>query len=204
MRGSRGCGARYPVLAMSGGGGRAREYRLLAHDRSPLPLLPQIEYLLDGCLPDDLSACLVFSASQLRRLQARVDELEEEKAGLRAAHKELRRQHAALLRDKADKEARVAELEARAHDVQMLKFGQVIDLELLDRVSSSRGTEELREDLKKQVRPDWVMGWGRGYGHVSDRCGATACGGIAGHDGSEHAHGLPTRLNRIGVGVPSR
>nr|A8J1V4.1 RecName: Full=Cilia- and flagella-associated protein 44 [Chlamydomonas reinhardtii] len=110
----------------------------------------QIEYLLDGCLPDDLSACLVFSASQLRRLQARVDELEEEKAGLRAAHKELRRQHAALLRDKADKEARVAELEARAHDVQMLKFGQVIDLELLDRVSSSRGTEELREDLKKQ------------------------------------------------------
>lgn len=47
--------------------------------------------------------------------------------------------------------SQVAELEARAHDVQMLKFGQVIDLELLDKVSSSRGTEDLKEELKKQA-----------------------------------------------------
>jgi hypothetical protein len=46
----------------------------------------------------------------------------------------------------------VSELEGRAHDVQMLKFGQVIDLELLDKVSSSRGTEDLKEELRKQVR----------------------------------------------------
>jgi hypothetical protein len=52
----------------------------------------------------------------------------------------------------------VSELEARAYDVQMLKFGQVIDLELLDKVSSSRGTEELKEELRKQVG-GWVGGW---------------------------------------------
>lgn len=171
-----------------------------------LVLLTQIEYLVDGRLPDDLSAGLVFSNNQLARLRRRVDvsvsfplpvicsiikrrplrtslmghtvagaepqlcdisccvgaaapigdirgggssqlpycahslslihalcpvclaghqELEEEKAALRARHKGLRREHAALLRDKAAKEARVAELERRAHDVQMLKFGQV-------------------------------------------------------------------------------
>ncbi len=33
---------------------------------------------------------------------------------------------------------------------QMLKFGQVIDLELLDKVSSSRGTEDLKEDMRRQ------------------------------------------------------
>ncbi|EFJ51830.1 hypothetical protein VOLCADRAFT_103323 [Volvox carteri f. nagariensis] len=110
----------------------------------------QVEYLIDGCLPDDLSAALVFSATQLRRLQRRVDELEDEKAALRSQHKDLKREQAGLLRDKAEKEKKVAELEARAHDVQMLKFGQVIDLELLDKVSSSRGTEDLKEELRKQ------------------------------------------------------
>lgn len=69
--------------------------------------LAQIEYLLDGCLPDDLSAALVFSATQLRRLQRRVDELEDEKAALRAAHKDLKREQAALLKDKAEKEKKV-------------------------------------------------------------------------------------------------
>jgi hypothetical protein len=32
----------------------------------------------------------------------------------------------------------------------MLKFGQVIDLEALDRVGASKGTEDLREQLKAQ------------------------------------------------------
>lgn len=45
----------------------------------------------------------------------------------------------------------VRELEQRALDVQMLKFGQVIDLELLDRVGATQGTEELKEELREQV-----------------------------------------------------
>lgn len=51
----------------------------------------------------------------------------------------------------------VRELEQRALDVQMLKFGQVIDLELLDRVGSTQGTEELKEELREQVG---ISGWG--------------------------------------------
>jgi hypothetical protein len=50
-----------------------------------------------------------------------------------------------------DKEARVAELEGRAHDVQMLKFGQEVDLELLDALGSTNGAEEaLRAELARQ------------------------------------------------------
>ncbi len=44
----------------------------------------------------------------------------------------------------------MAELEARAHDVQMLKFGQEVDMELLDALGASRGTEELRAELARQ------------------------------------------------------
>lgn len=80
-----------------------------------------------------------------------LQELEVEKAALRGAQKELRREHAALLKDQAAKQARVSELAGKARDVQLLKFGREIDLELLDRVGASKGTEALREELKKQV-----------------------------------------------------
>ena len=32
----------------------------------------------------------------------------------------------------------------------MLKFGQIIDLDLLDRIGESKGAEDLRESLQKQ------------------------------------------------------
>ncbi|MEW5304835.1 MAG: hypothetical protein WDW36_007418 [Sanguina aurantia] len=112
--------------------------------------LSAIEYLVDGRMPTDLSAALVFGNGQLARLKSRTDELEAEKAELRLRQKELKRTHVALLRDKAAKEVKVRELEQRALDVQMLKFGQVIDLELLDRVGSTQGTEELKEELREQ------------------------------------------------------
>ena len=51
--------------------------------------------------------------------------LDQEKADLRAQQKALKREHLQLLRDRKAKEVKIDELEARAHDVQMLKFGQV-------------------------------------------------------------------------------
>ena len=64
------------------------------------------------------------SHSPLPRL-APLQELDQEKADLRAKQKALKKEHLQLLRDKRAKEARVSELEAKAYDVQMLKFGQV-------------------------------------------------------------------------------
>ncbi|KAL6756288.1 hypothetical protein V8C86DRAFT_2652820 [Haematococcus lacustris] len=112
----------------------------------------QVEYLVDGRLPEDLSAALVFSSQELQRLKQRIDELDEEKAELRAKHRGLKKEHLQLLKDKAEKEARVKELEGRAHDVQMLKFGQVIDMELLDALGASRGSEELKEEVRRQEK----------------------------------------------------
>jgi hypothetical protein len=42
------------------------------------------------------------------------------------------------------------ELEQKAHDVQMLKFGQVIDLEKLERMGVNKNADELREKLYRE------------------------------------------------------
>ena len=49
-----------------------------------------MEYLVDGKLPDDLSFGLVFSNSELARLQNRIKELINEKSALKRQQKELR------------------------------------------------------------------------------------------------------------------
>jgi len=110
----------------------------------------QIEYLVDRRIPDDTSAGLVFSSRELERLKNRIHEMDQERLELKAKHKELKKEHLQLLKDKAAKDQRVAELEGRAHDVQMLKFGQIINLDLLDTIGASRGTEELKEEIRKQ------------------------------------------------------
>ena len=63
----------------------------------------------------------VFFASPFGGLQ----ELAEERNELRAAQRQLRHEHVQLLRGKAATQDRLAELQQKALDVQMLKFGQV-------------------------------------------------------------------------------
>jgi hypothetical protein len=90
------------------------------------------------------------TAAQSRRLV--LQELETEKVELRRKQRELRLQQQQLHKGHQAKQARIAELEAKCMDVQMLKFGQLIDVELLDRLGASKGTEDLSEQLKQQVR----------------------------------------------------
>jgi hypothetical protein len=48
-----------------------------------------------------------------------MQELAAEKVGMRKTQKELRKQHKQLAKDKEDKEKLLAELDAKAHDVQV-------------------------------------------------------------------------------------
>ena len=110
----------------------------------------QVEFLENGRLPTDLSQGLVFSGSALESLRGRVKDLVQEKAALKRQQKELRKEHVQLQRSKKSKDQKIVELEKKAKDVQMLKFGQIIDLDLLDRIGESKGAEDLRESLQKQ------------------------------------------------------
>ena len=109
----------------------------------------QIKCLENGKMPPDLSHTVVFTNHGLKRLRERIDELEDEKEELRKNQKQLRREHVQLSKSKRLKEVRLKELEARARDVQMLKFGQEVDLEMLEKMSVNKTAEDLRAQLKE-------------------------------------------------------
>lgn len=79
--------------------------------------------------------------------------LDDESDELRTAYKSLHRARAALLEDQAARKQRLAEQKARCHDVQVLKFGQEIDLGLLDTIGVRHAAvDKLRAALKEQVQ----------------------------------------------------
>ncbi|RKO93288.1 hypothetical protein BDK51DRAFT_14775, partial [Blyttiomyces helicus] len=112
--------------------------------------LHQIQYLERNALPSDLSLSLVFVNDGLAKLRNRIKQLQQEKADIRKQHKELRKMHVSLIKSKKEKQFKLLELEARAHDVQMLKFGQIIDLEKLERMGINKNADEMREKLQKE------------------------------------------------------
>lgn len=110
--------------------------------------LSQLRYRNDlGQLPADLSECLVFTHDGLDRLALRIGELADEKVELRRRQKDLRRKKELLAKERKGKIARNLELDARAVDVQLLKFGQQVDLDALSNYTVNKGAEELREKV---------------------------------------------------------
>lgn len=82
-----------------------------------------------------------------------MQELDHERAALRHQQKQLQHQHGQLHADQTAKQTHLSELNDRCRDVQMLKFGQVIDVSLLDTIGvRNKGTEVLKETLKQQVQ----------------------------------------------------
>eukprot|EP00878_Enallax_costatus_P034181 GHUV01037850.1.p1 GENE.GHUV01037850.1~~GHUV01037850.1.p1 ORF type:complete len:128 (+),score=39.77 GHUV01037850.1:137-520(+) len=81
-----------------------------------------------------------------------LQELDHERSALRHQQKQLQHQHGQLQADQAAKQTRLSELNDKCRDVQMLKFGQVIDVSLLDTIGiRNKGADELKETLKQQV-----------------------------------------------------
>lgn len=62
--------------------------------------------------------------------------------------KSLRKEWLNLKKDKETKKAHNKELDEKCQEVQMLKFGQIINLETLEQMSVNKTAEELKERLK--------------------------------------------------------
>jgi hypothetical protein len=92
----------------------------------------------------------VFVENGLKKLKSRIKELQQEKIDIKKNHKELKKMHVSLINSKKEKQSQLQEYEMRAHDVQMLKFGKVIDLEKLERMGVNKNADELREKIQKE------------------------------------------------------
>ena len=115
-----------------------------------IPLkLNQMKYLQpDGRLPKDISHSLIFTSTGLSKLKNRILELQQEKLSLARQFKDLKKQHRVLLKELAVKREEIGVEKKKCEDVQMLKFGQIIDLNILEKVGVDEGASELRSKLK--------------------------------------------------------
>ncbi|KNC50512.1 WD repeat domain 52 [Thecamonas trahens ATCC 50062] len=110
--------------------------------------LDQIYYVHDGRLPHDLDDALVFSEATLAKLQARSGELRGELRELDEKKRSLEKLLAKLVKEKKAKREEREELAARAEDVQMLKFGKLIDLDHVLEMSVNKSADELKALLR--------------------------------------------------------
>ncbi|PWA16165.1 hypothetical protein CCH79_00020620, partial [Gambusia affinis] len=108
--------------------------------------LHQIAYLVDDSMPSDLGEALVLYRTELHKLQQRVHQLEAEKVDERNLHRLARQQRNKLLNEGRDKNNKIQELERAFNELQMTKFGRLVDLEALQMMSGSRKLEELKQE----------------------------------------------------------
>ena len=110
--------------------------------------LHQIQYMINGILPQDLSQTLVFESNGVARLQQRIKELEHEKQLQKKQMKESRKTHVTLIKDRKIFDAKISQMEEQTNEMMVAKFGRVVDLEKLETITVNRAIEELKEKLR--------------------------------------------------------
>lgn len=118
-----------------------------------IPLkLHQIEYVVFGEIPTDLSGTLVFSNHSLGRLQERIVQLQEENSKQQKLNKECRERRKQLIREKREMAKNINQMEETVRQLMISKFGRVINLEALQTLSVNTTLEELKiKKLRKEL-----------------------------------------------------
>lgn len=118
-----------------------------------IPLkLHQIEYVVFGEVPEDLSGTLIFSNHSLDRLQERIVQLQEENAKQQKLNKECRERRKLLIREKREMAKTISKMDETVRELMISKFGRVIDLEALQTLSVNTTLEELKiKKLRKEL-----------------------------------------------------
>ncbi|PRP84994.1 hypothetical protein PROFUN_07282 [Planoprotostelium fungivorum] len=110
--------------------------------------LSQYRFLNGTSLIDSL----VFTNEEFDKLNKRIIQSEQELVDLNNQLKSLQKDIVNIGKEKVAKKNRNKQLETKAIEVQMLKFGQVINLEALEKKSVNRPAEELKEKMTKEER----------------------------------------------------
>jgi len=109
------------------------------------PVAPDAPEVIDdgkpiGLLPSTIDHCVLFTRAALRRLRSRIGELDHENSDLVLAQKELQKEEKLLAMEKKRLETEIAGVRAQCEEIQILKFGKVIDVEALDRATGATAT----------------------------------------------------------------
>lgn len=127
----------------------AKQAKLNELDTAVPMKLDQIQHITSKAMvPADLSESLVFSVHEIAKLKTRIGQLNEEKQLQKSAYKNIKHIQSRLNREKKELEQIVGELEAKCNELQMLKFGALVDLEALE----GQGINLQGQDLRSQLR----------------------------------------------------
>jgi len=103
-------------------------------------------------MPEDLTTSILFTDSELERLGKRIGELEDEKRKVNRQHDGLKREKNKLSKEIEKLSKDKAEKNKAYEEKHMLKFGDVIDLSILDALVPTKQVLELRESHKKEEK----------------------------------------------------
>lgn len=101
-------------------------------------------------LPQDLTQCLMFRKSTLEQLRKRIGELSDENNSLRQLFKDLHKEQSKLQKDNKLKQETITASNKKCEDLQMLKFGRLIDIGALDKASVSKNVAGLKKKVEHE------------------------------------------------------
>ncbi|KAL7678951.1 putative WD40/YVTN repeat-like-containing domain superfamily, WD40-repeat-containing [Plasmopara halstedii] len=99
-------------------------------------------------LPSEATHCLVFTTSAFSALTERIESVQSENKQLRQKFRDLHKQQNVLAREKRRQNEAIARARERSEQLMRLKFGQLVDLEVLDRVCDASMVDNLQTRVK--------------------------------------------------------
>mmetsp|Transcript_12213 Transcript_12213/g.21666 ORF Transcript_12213/g.21666 Transcript_12213/m.21666 type:complete len:1730 (-) Transcript_12213:223-5412(-) len=114
---------------------------------SQVQMLAQDESDMQERMPPELDKHVVFTHEGLNRLMSRITELHQEIKQVKAGHKQLQKDFRVRKKDKNVALQHIEDLQAKFQDIQMLKFGQIVDLDLIERSAPNKYVQELQEKV---------------------------------------------------------
>ena len=95
-----------------------------------------------------INECAIFDEKKLEKLRNRIGELKEEIVVSKNSFSELHKTKRALEKDKLTRKKDIEKQAKECEEIQLLKFGQVIDIEALDKLSVNNDEAELKNKTK--------------------------------------------------------
>ncbi|EEY67814.1 uncharacterized protein PITG_18202 [Phytophthora infestans T30-4] len=99
-------------------------------------------------LPAQAADCLVFTTRAFSALSERIESLQAENKKLRQQFRDLHKQQNVLAKEKRQQQEAIARAQDRSEQLMRLKFGQLVDLEVLDRACDASSVDELQTRVK--------------------------------------------------------
>merc|ERR1719324_381228 len=82
----------------------------------------------------------------------RITRLHQEIKQVRNNHRQLQRDYGLRIKEKKSVVKNIEELQMKFQDIQMLKFGQTVDLDLIERSAPNKYVQELQEKVTEKER----------------------------------------------------